>query len=123
MKSLTEYIKAVNEAKSGKTFRFEFGDLANASETISSIESLASKEGIYSEKIDGGIKIKQVDNKDAYTGIQDVLQQYVQGLQDDEKADQDKVQKLADQVNALTSWLDEEDEPAKEEDKKEGEDE
>lgn len=125
MKSLTEYIKSVNEAKSSKMFRFVFGDLANAAETISSIESLASKAGIYTEKIDGGIKIKQVDNKDAFTSIKDTLQSYVDGLEGDEKADQNKVQALADQLNKLSSWLEEEpkeEEPSKEK-TEEGEDE
>lgn len=125
MKSLTEYIKSVNEAKSSKMFRFVFGDLANAAETISSIESLASKAGIYTEKIDGGIKIKQVDNKDAFASIKDTLQSYVDGLKGDEKADQNAVQTLADQVNKLSSWLEEEpkeEEPSKEK-TEEGEDE
>ena len=125
MKSLTEYIKSVNEAKSSKMFRFVFGDLANAAETISSIESLASNAGIYTEKIDCGIKIKQVDTKDAFASIKDTLQSYVDGLEGDEKADQNAVQALADQVNKLSSWLEEEpkeEEPAKEK-TEEGEDE
>lgn len=99
----------INEG-AGKMLRFTFGDLEHADETIKSIEDLANKNSVYSEKIDGGIKIKVNDsNRDKLDSIQDVLQQYVQKMQDDDKADQDKVKSLADQLNKLSDFIDEED--------------
>ena len=93
-----------------KMLRFTFGDLEHADETIKSIEDLANKNSVYSEKIDGGIKIKVNDsNRDKLDSIQDVLQQYVQKMQDDDKADQDKVKSLSDQLNKLSDFIDEED--------------
>jgi len=120
MKSLSETLNEalqVNES-SDKYLRFTFGDLGHADETIKSIEDLGSKNDIYTEKIDGGIKIKVNDsNRDKAEFIQDVLQQYVQKMQDDEKADQDKVKALADQLNKLSDFIDDEDD----EDNDEGE--
>ena len=126
MKSLVETLNEslnINESKE-KTLRFEFGDLEHADETIKSIEDLANKNSVYSEKIDGGIKIKVNDsNKDKLDSIQDVLQQYVQKMQDDDKADQDEVQSLADQLGKLSDIIDSEDEEDEkdEEDPEEGE--
>ena len=98
--------------------RFTFGDLEHADDTIKSIEDLANKNSLYSEKVDGGIKIKVNDsNKDKLDSIQDVLQQYVQKMQDDDKANQDNVKTLADQLNKLSDFIDSDDE----EDPKEGE--
>ena len=60
MKSLVETLNEslnINESKE-KMLRFEFGDLEHADETIKSIEDLANKNSVYSEKIGGGIKIK-----------------------------------------------------------------
>ena len=99
----------INEG-ADKMLRFTFGDLEHADETIKSIEDLANKNSVYSEKIDGGIKIKVNDsNRDKLDSIQDVLQQYVQKMQDDDKADQDKVKSLADQLNKLSDFIDKED--------------
>ena len=59
------------------------------------------------EIVDGGIKIKVNDsNKDKLDSIQDVLQQYVQKMQDDDKADQDDVKSLADQLGKLSDFND-----------------
>ena len=112
MKKLTEYLnehfETVQESKE-KEIRFTPGDLENAKETIDSLKSLAQKAGIYAETIDGGIKFKgKDDNKDKFASIQDVIQQYVDGLQNNEKIDQSKVEKLADQMNKLNDWLAEE---------------
>lgn len=126
MKSLVEILNEslnINESKE-KMFRFEFGDLEHADETIKSIEDLANKNSVYSEKIDGGIKIKSNDsNKDKLDSIQDVLQQYVQKMQDDDKANQDNVKSLADQLNKLSDFIESEDDDDKEdkEDNEEGE--
>lgn len=113
MKSLTEALNQslnINESKE-KMLRFEFGDLEHADETIESIEDLSNKNGIYSEKVDKGIKIKVNDsNKDKLDSIQDVLQQYVQKMQDDDKANQDDVESLANQLNKLSDFIDSEDE-------------
>lgn len=113
MKSLTEVLNEslnINESKE-KMFRFEFGDLEHADETIKTIEDLANKNSVYSEKINGGIKIKANDsNKDKLDSIQDVLQQYVQKMQDDDKANQDDVESLANQLNKLSDFIDSEDE-------------
>lgn len=99
----------VNEG-ADKMLRFTFGDLEHADDTIESIEDLANKNSVYSEKIDGGIKIKVNDsNRDKLDSIQDVLQQYVQKMQDDDKADQDKVKSLADQLSKLSDFIDDED--------------
>lgn len=112
MKSLTETLNEslnINESKE-KMLRFEFGDLEHADETIKSIEDLANKNSVYSEKVDGGIKIKVNDsNKDKLDSIQDVLQQYVQKMQDDDKANQDDVESLANQLNKLSDFIDSED--------------
>lgn len=112
MKSLVETLNEamhVNESKE-KMIRITPGDLEHADETIKSIEDLASKNSIYTEKVDGGIKIKCNDsNRDKLESIQDVLQQYVQKMQDDDKADQSKVEALAKQLSSLTSFIDEED--------------
>lgn len=123
MKSLVETLNEslnINESKE-KMLRFEFGDLDHADETIKSIEDISAKNGIYSEKIDKGIKIKANDsNKDKLDSIQDVLQQYVQKMQDDDKANQDDVKSLANQLNKLSDFIDSEDEEDKE-DNEEGE--
>lgn len=122
MKSLVETLNEamqVNESKE-KMIRITPGDLEHADDTIKSIEDLASKNGIYTENVDGGIKIKCNDsNRDKLESIQDVLQQYVQKMQDDDKADQDKVKSLADQLNKLTAFIDDEDDDN--EDNNEGE--
>ena len=126
MKSLVETLNEslnINESKE-KMLRFTFGDLEHADETIKSIEDLANKNSVYSEKIDGGIKIKVNDsNKDKLDSIQDVLQQYVQKMQDDDKVDQDEVKSLADQLGKLSDFIDSEDEEDEkdEEDPEEGE--
>lgn len=134
MKNLVEYLheniksaETVVEAKE-KEIRFTPGDLENASETIDSLKSLADKAGIYTEKVDGGIKFKGTpNNKEKFSSIQDVMQQYVDGLQNNEKVDQSKVEALASQVNKLNDWLDDDEEEVKEEpkkdDKENGEDE
>lgn len=126
MKSLVETLNEslnINESNE-KMLRFEFGDLEHADDTIKSIEDLANKNSVYSEKIDGGIKIKVNDsNRDKLDSIQDVLQQYVQKMQDDDKADQDDVKSLANQLNKLSDFIDSEDEENEkdEEDPEEGE--
>lgn len=124
MKSLVETLNEslnINESKE-KMFRFEFSDLEHADETIKSIEDLANKNSVYSEKIDGGIKIKANDsNKDKLDSIQDVLQQYVQKMQDDDKANQDDVKSLANQLNKLSDFIDSEDDDDDKEDSEEGE--
>lgn len=123
MKSLVETLNEslnINESKE-TMLRFEFGDLEHADETIKSIEDLANKNSVYSEKIDGGIKIKVNDsNKDKLDSIQDVLQQYVQKMQDDDKADQDDVKSLANQLDKLSEFIESEDDD--EEDKEDKED-
>ena len=126
MKSLVETLNEslnINESKE-KMLRFTFGDLEHADETIKSIEDLANKNSVYSERVDGGIKIKVNDsNKDKLDSIQDVLQQYVQKMQDDDKANQDNVKKLADQLDKLSDFIDSDDGEDKEdkEDPEEGE--
>lgn len=126
MKSLVETLNEslnINESKE-KMLRFEFGDLEHADETIKSIEDLANENSVYSEKIDGGIKIKVNDsNKDKLDSIQDVLQQYVQKMQDDDKANQDNVKTLSSQLDKLSDFIDSEDEEDEkdEEDPEEGE--
>lgn len=116
MKSLVETLNEslnINESKE-KMLRFEFGDLEHADETIKSIEDLANKNSVYSEKIDGGIKIKANDsNKDKLDSIQDVLQQYVQKMQDDDKANQDNVKSLANQLDKLSDFIESEDDDDK----------
>ena len=123
MKSLVETLNEslnINESNE-KMLRFEFGDLEHADDTIKSIEDIANKNSVYSEKIDGGIKIKVNDsNRDKLDSIQDVLQQYVQKMQDDDKVDQDDVKSLAGQLGKLSDFIDSEDEED-EEDSKEGE--
>ena len=126
MKSFVETLNEslnINESNE-KMLRFEFGDLEHADDTIKSIEDLANKNSVYSEKIDGGIKIKVNDsNRDKLDSIQDVLQQYVQKMQDDDKADQDDVKSLAGQLGKLSDFIDSEDEENEkdEEDPEEGE--
>lgn len=124
MKSLVETLNEslnINESKE-KMLRFEFGDLEHADETIKSIEDISAKNGVYSEKIDKGIKIKVNDNnRDKLDSIQDVLQQYVQKMQDDDKANQDDVKSLANQLNKLSDFIDSEDDDDDKEDNEEGE--
>lgn len=122
MKSLVETLNEslnINESKE-TMLRFEFGDLEHADETIKSIEDLANKNSVYSEKIDGGIKIKVNDsNKDKLDSIQDVLQQYVQKMQDDDKADQDDVKSLANQLDKLSGFIESEDDDEEDKENKE----
>lgn len=122
MKSLVETLNEslnINESKE-TMLRFEFGDLEHADETIKSIEDLANKNSVYSEKIDGGIKIKVNDsNKDKLDSIQDVLQQYVQKMQDDDKADQDDVKSLANQLDKLSDFIESEDDDEEDKENKE----
>lgn len=112
MKSLAEALNEslnINESKE-KTLRFEFGDLEHADDTIKSIEDLANKNSVYSEKIDKGIKIKVNDNnRDKLDSIQDVLQQFVDKVQNDDKADESDVKTIADQLNKLNDFIDDED--------------
>lgn len=118
MKNLSDYIyeSMVNESSS-KELRFEFGDLDKKDETIKSIEDLGSKNGIYTEKINNGIKIKVTDdNRDSLDSIQDVLQSYIEKMQDDDEANEGDVKKLADQINKLNDFIDEE--PEEDEDNK-----
>lgn len=125
MKSLTDQLYEsmnVYESKEEKYFRFTFGSLDKADETIKSIEDVASKNGIYSEKVDKGIKIKLNDsNYDKADSIQDIVQQYVQKMQDDDKANQDDVKKLADVLDDMSEYLDADDDDDKDDDSKEGE--
>jgi hypothetical protein len=117
MKNLSDYIyeSMVNESSS-KELRFEFGDLDKKDETIKSIEDLGSKNGIYTEKVSNGIKIKVTgDNRDSLDGIQDVLQSYIEKMQDDDKANEGDVKKLAGQINKLNDFIDE---PEEDEDDK-----
>lgn len=110
MKNLSDYIyeSMVNESSS-KELRFEFGDLDKKDETIKSIEDLGSKNGIYTEKVNNGIKIKVTDDdKDSLDSIQDVLQSYIEKMQDDDEANEGDVKKLADQINKLNDFIDEE---------------
>lgn len=122
MKSLVETLNEslnINESKE-TMLRFGFGDLEHADETIKSIEDLANKNSVYSEKIDGGIKIKVNDsNKDKLDSIQDVLQQYVQKMQDDDKADQDDVKSLANQLDKLSDFIESEDDDKEDKENKE----
>lgn len=122
MKSLVEILNEamqINESNE-KMIRITPSDLEHADETIKSIEDLASKNSIYTEKVDGGIKIKCNDsNRDKLESIQDVLQQYVQKMQNDDKADQSKVEALAKQLSSLTSFIDEDDEDDDEDDEDE----
>lgn len=112
MKSLAEALNEslnINESKE-KMLRFEFGDLEHADDTIKSIEDIASNNGIYSEKVDKGIKIKVNDNnRDKLDSIQDVLQQFVDKVQNDDKADESDVKTIADQLNKLNDFIDDED--------------
>lgn len=122
MKSLVELLNESLIVESEQMLRFEFGDLEHADETIKSIEDISNKNDIYSEKISGGIKIKVNDsNRDKLDSIQDVLQQYVQKMQDDDKADENKVKKLADQLNKLNDFIDDEDDEDKDKSEDEGE--
>lgn len=122
MKSLVELLNESLIVESEQMFRFEFSDLEHADETIKSIEDISNKNDIYSEKISGGIKIKVNDsNRDKLDSIQDVLQQYVQKMQDDDKADENKVKKLADQLNKLNDFIDDGDNEDKDKDKSEDE--
>lgn len=122
MKNLVELLNESLIAESEQMLRFEFGDLKYADETIKSIEDISNKNDIYSEKISGGIKIKVNDsNRDKLYSIQDVLQQYVQKMQDDDKADENKVKKLADQLNKLNDFIDDEYDEDEDKDKDEGE--
>lgn len=123
MKNLSDYIyeSMVNESSS-KELRFEFGDLDKKDETIKSIEDLGSKNGIYTEKVNNGIKIKVTDdNKDSLDSIQDVLQSYIEKMQDDDKANESDVKKLADQINKLNDFIDEPEEDEDEDTSNEGE--
>ena len=112
MKNLAEALNEslnINESKE-KMLRFEFGDLEHADDTIKSIEDIASNNGIYSEKVDKGIKIKVNDNnRDKLDSIQDVLQQFVDKVQNDDKADESDVKTIADQLNKLNDFIDDED--------------
>ena len=112
MKSLVEALNEslnINESKE-KMLRFEFGDLDHADDTIKSIEDLANKNSVYSEKIDKGIKIKVNDNnRDKLDSIQDVLQQFVDKVQNDDNADESDVKTIADQLNKLNDFIDDED--------------
>lgn len=124
MKSLAEALNEslnINESKE-KMLRFEFGDLEHADDTVKSIEDLASKNGIYSEKVDKGIKIKVNDNnRDKLESIQDVLQQFVDKVQNDDKSDESDVKTIASQLNKLSDFIDDEDSDDDENETKEDE--
>lgn len=124
MKSLAEALNEslnINESKE-KMLRFEFGDLEHADDTVKSIEDLASKNGIYSEKVDKGIKIKVSDNnRDKLESIQDVLQQFVDKVQNDDKSDESDVKTIASQLNKLSDFIDDEDSDDDENETKEDE--
>ena len=64
-----------------------------------------------------------IRDRDKLDSIQDVLQQYVQKMQDDDKANQDDVKSLANQLDKLSDFIESEDDDDKEdkEDNEEGE--
>ena len=106
MKNLTDYIIEASSSEQ-KYFRFEFDDLEKADEFISSIEKIASEKDIYSEKISSGIKIKvNPSDFDKVDGIQDVLQQCLDGASEKDK-EKSVYNKLSDQANAFNDWIDE----------------
>lgn len=109
MKSLAEsLISSLYEGESGeKILRFEFGNLENKDEIIQSILVLSQNNGIYCEKIDNGIKIKVNDsNRGNLTGIQDVLQQYVDNLMNSEDVNQTDLSRISAQTNELNEFID-----------------
>ena len=106
MKNLTDYIIEASSFDQ-KYFRFEFDDLEKADEFISSIEKIASEKDIYTEKISGGIKIQvNPSDVDKVDGIQDVIQQCIEGASTNDK-EKLVYKKLADQLNAFNDWIDE----------------
>lgn len=106
MKNLTDYIIEASSSDQ-KYFRFEFDDLEKADEFISSIEKIASEKDIYTEKVSGGIKIKlNPSDVDKVEGIQDVLQQCLEGASTNDKQ-KPVYNKLSDQLTAFNDWIDE----------------
>lgn len=129
MKSITKYLKEsfeqVNEGKD-RYFYFTFVDLENADETIESIVHIANTKGLYYEKIDDGIKVKGKDsNVDKFDSIVDIVQQYIENLrqkeeEESENVNKESLEKLSDQLNKLTDWIeDHNSEENSEEEKKE----
>ena len=119
MKSITEYLNEkrseytslseyMTEAEdSTKQLRFTPGNLENAAETVDSIVTIAENNGIYAERVEGGVLLKGTkENHNKFTEIQDIIQQYVDGLTGKEDVDTEKLEKVAKQMNKLNDWLD-----------------
>lgn len=98
MKGLVTYIK---EAKERQEVRIEIAGAKGADEVLDSIKSACNKAGIYSEKIDNGIKFAlQGDDVEKYKSLQELLQNYESSIEDDGMA-----KKFNKNLNKLTNWI------------------
>lgn len=98
MKDLVTYIK---EAKERQEVRIEISGAKGADEVLDSIKSTCDKAGIYSEKIDNGIKFAlQGDDVEKYKSLQELLQNYESSIKDDGLA-----KKFNKNLDKLTNWI------------------
>ena len=75
MKSLLNYI---NESENSQFFRFIFKGIDNKEQIIKSLETIGSQTGVYTERIDNGIKLKLTsDNKQSAIKFIDAITEFI----------------------------------------------
>ena len=108
MKSLKEFL--FESSKDSKNFVFDFKDLENGEETI---KSLGDVYGCTADTEGKKVTIEvNADNASKLDTAQDILQQYVQKLQNSSKRASDeqyaqKIKKFAEKVNEFVDAIDE----------------
>ena len=138
MKNLKDYIiesfevfddannETLNESKE-KWYRFIFKDFADSG-MEDSIRIIATKSNIYTEPIDGGIKVRiKEGDVDHMSGLIEVITDFVNAHMNDEKH-KDAVDKITDTLDKMSEYMEdvtdaEEEKKKKEEEEKAAEEE
>lgn len=102
MKSLLEYI---NESSDSQFFRFVFKGIDDKDQIIKSIETVGNQTGIYTERIDNGIKVKlTTDNKSNASNFIDVINGFIEN-----KEESDIINSIKDTISKMQEFSEAED--------------
>lgn len=102
MKSLLEFI---TESSDSQFFRFIFKGWDDKDKIVKSIESVGSQTGVYTERIDYGIKIKLTDeNKSKAEKFIDVINSNIES-----KEDSEVLEKIKNELNKMKEFSEKED--------------
>jgi hypothetical protein len=120
MKHLNEYINEsiikeidfnVNEAKS-KWFRF---NLDNFDQGYDAVKTIADRNKLYNEPIDGGIKIEAKPGQEhKLTAIIELFTDYVNSKQDDDKC-KETCERITGYIDSMQEFIEDKDAEAEEE--------